>query len=560
MNNKIINALEEIFLNADLQKEIFSIDDDNQRADKVFELCKEYAKVEFTREEYERTLYEFFVLAFESLWSMSYVNDLDLENIAGGMNFKKITATSLAALSLLGSAPNKSFAMATSSAQSSTEVNSFWDMILKVGKALYRKYYQLRLDGKVSVILQTSVLTFFLFTVVVPGIYKGLKWLCTDFVKDVVKPSARWFKGAFIYDRHKLNNDPVEFRKSALDFLKQNVFAQDKAINSIVNIISGHIDLWRESKETNQPCMSACVMTFIGDSGTGKTFCARLLSWLLFGKDMQPWQFITASSVKAPPPPSNAPVVNVSINSFSKDVNGTTSKETLDLSPADRLFTETSEIVHQLRKNNNVIIVIDEIDKIHKNDPQDTILERLRDAKDTGKLRVHLSNGEYEDIDVSRTVFICISNERRECWGLPAVELSPAQAAARTYMDRDKSLVNRFDVVEFEYFKTEDYMVILKPLVEQLQKAYSQTYNMTLEFSEDFAKNVASVAFEKNKGVRGLNDFLIKLRGVLVDVRSKNHIVKSSGAESASSWKVTVDYDKSRDDFTASAAKVEAGR
>lgn len=549
MNNKIINALEAIFLNADLQKEIFNIDDDNQRADKVFELCKEYAKGEFTREEYERTLSEFFVLAFESLWSMSYIDDLALENVSGGMNFKKLTAASLAALSLLGGAPDNSFAMGGGATTGATVGSPSKPPLFFLIDAFKE------LDPEVKIMIIP-----WLILMVVGGGYKGIKYLCTDFVKDVVKPSARWFKGAFIYDRHKLNNDPVEFRKSALDFLKQNVFAQDKAINSIVNIISGHIDLWRESKETNQPCMSACVMTFIGDSGTGKTFCARLLSWLLFGKDMQPWQFITASSVKAPPPPSNAPVVNVSINSFSKDVNGTTSKETLDLSPADRLFTETSEIVHQLRKNNNVIIVIDEIDKIHKNDPQDTILERLRDAKDTGKLRVHLSNGEYEDIDVSRTVFICISNERRECWGLPPVELSPAQAAARTYMDRDKSLVNRFDVVEFEYFKTEDYMVILKPLVEQLQKAYSQTYNMTLEFSKDFAKNVASVAFEKNKGVRGLNDFLIKLRGVLVDVRSKNHIAKSSEAESGSSWKVTVDYDKSRDDFTASAAKAEAGR
>lgn len=553
MNNKIINALEEIFLNADSQKEIFSIDDDNQRADKVFELCKGYAKGEFTKEEFELTLSECFVLAFESLWSMSYIDDLALENVAGGMNFKKITAASLAALSLLGGMPNKGSAMGAGGCGAPTKESGFVSNLLALGK---NKFNSLPPSDKFVVIYLGIILA----AMGIGGVYKGIKYLCTDFVKDVVKPSVRWFKGAFIYDRHKLNNDPVEFRKSALDFLKQNVFAQDKAINSIVNIISGHIDLWRESKETNQPCMSACVMTFIGDSGTGKTFCARLLSWLLFGKDMQPWQFITASSVKAPPPPSNAPVVNVSINSFSKEVNGTTSKETLDLSPADRLFTETSEIVHQLRKNSNVIIVIDEIDKIHKNDPQDTILERLRDAKDTGKLRVHLSNGEYEDIDVSRTVFICISNERRECWGLPPMELSPAQAAARTYMDRDKSLVNRFDVVEFEYFKTEDYMVILKPLVEQLQKAYSQTYNMTLEFSKDFAKNVASVAFERNKGVRGLNDFLIKLRGVLVDVRSKNHIVKSSGAESASSWKVTVDYDKSRDDFTASAAKVEAGR
>ena len=192
-----------------------------------------------------------------------------------------------------------------------------------------------------------------------------------------------------------------------------------------------------------------------------------------------------------------------------------------NLSPADQLFNEGSEIVRQLKLNNRVIIVLDEVDKMHKADPNDTILERLRDARDTGKLLVR--NGvNYEYIDVSRTVFICITNELRECWGLPAEELTEAQAAARTNVKRDKSLVNRFDVIEFSYLKSDDYAFILRPELDELKEEYYQQYGIDINISDELVESIAHAAEVKNKGVRGVNDFLILLRGKLVDYRSKH--------------------------------------
>jgi ATP-dependent Clp protease ATP-binding subunit ClpA len=275
---------------------------------------------------------------------------------------------------------------------------------------------------------------------------------------------------------------------------------------------------------------------------------------------MQPWQFITATSVKAPPAPSNAPQVNISFNSFTmqRQNNDPTAKSE-ELSPADQLFNENSEIVRQLRKNNKVIIVIDEIDKIHKNDPNDTILERLRDAKDTGKLRVRSSKSGHIDVDVSRTVFICVSNELRECWGLPKQELTPAEATARTTVERDKSLVNRFDVVEFQNFKKDDYVVILTPLMKQIKQSYMQTYNMDIEFQENFAVSVGQAAENRNKGVRGLNDFLIELRGKLVDCRSKNKISQNNSPEDAKKkpvQKIIVKYDNAKDIFSVETKNI----
>ena len=327
--------------------------------------------------------------------------------------------------------------------------------------------------------------------------------------KDMIIQAGMWAKAGaiktynrLIYNRLTLERDPVKLKELMTEYLKSSVFRQDAAMDRIAEIMSGMTDLWAASDSSGKPCTSACTMTFMGDSGIGKTYAARTLSKALFHKDMQPWQFITSTSVTA---------------SAVSTGNG----DTKNLSPADQLFNEGSEIVRQLKLNNRVIIVLDEVDKMHKADPNDTILERLRDARDTGKLLVR--NGvNYEYIDVSRTVFICITNELRECWGLPAEELTEAQAAARTNIKRDKSLVNRFDVIEFSYLKSDDYAFILRPELDELKEEYYQQYGIDIDISDELVESIAHAAEVKNKGVRGVNDFLILLRGKLVDYRSKH--------------------------------------
>ncbi len=338
---------------------------------------------------------------------------------------------------------------------------------------------------------------------------------------DKIKSASRKAWRRFIYNRLSLEKDPVKLKELMSEYLKSSVMCQDKAINKMVEIMSGMADLWNESDRTGKDCTSACTMTFMGDSGIGKTYAARCLSKALFYKDMQPWQFITSTSVTAS---SNGSSSSDSKKDTKNKENNVSHEK---LSPADQLFNENSELVRQLRLNNRVIIVLDEIDKMHKADPDDTILERLRDARDTGKLLVR-KGVNYEYIDVSRTIFICITNERRECWGLPEANLTEDQAASRTYVKRDRSLTNRFDVVEFDYFTSNGYQIVLKPQLEELADEYYNNYKINLKITDELVKNIGDAAERKNKGVRGVNDYLVALRGKLVDYRSKNKIFRTN--------------------------------
>ena len=332
---------------------------------------------------------------------------------------------------------------------------------------------------------------------------------------ELLKSSVIQAYNRFIYNRLTLERDPVKLKELMSEYLKTSVFRQNAAMDRIVEIMSGMAEIWEQSDKTKIPATSACTMTFMGDSGVGKTYAARMLSKALFHRDMQPWQFITSTSVTASSTPGQ------SKNTTADKSNETAKKSEEQLTPADQLFNENSELVRQLNLNNRVIVVLDEIDKMHKYDRNDTVLERLRDARDTGKLLIR-KGVNYDYIDVSRTVFICITNELRECWGLPKANLTENQAASRTFIGRDRSLTNRFDIVEFDYFKSDDYAFILWPQLNELKEYYLTNFNIDLKISDELVKSVADAAEAKNKGVRGVNDYLVLLRGKLVDWHSKH--------------------------------------
>lgn len=344
--------------------------------------------------------------------------------------------------------------------------------------------------------------------------------------ENIIKP----YRGI---DNKAVEKDPMKVRKRIYDALKKGIQGQDEAIKKVVGVISGYVDAWDESDRLGIPYNRACCMCLVGDSGVGKTETARILSKVLYGKDMEPWQYITTASIPTEPPkPQLTTNVDVRIGSSMFGGEGSGNKDNAmkrKYTPADRLFRSDSLLVRNLKFNNRRIIVIDEIDKIHNNsDPQDTILERLRDARDTGVLRVVKDNGDIENVDVSRTIFITLSNEFADCMGVGNEEdRQKVDQTNRTVVERDPTLVRRFDVVEYKDMTVERYYEILDVYIKDLMENYIKTRNIELDISGENMRKVCEYCKNNSKGVRGLLDSIAILRGALVKFRDENNLINN---------------------------------
>lgn len=345
-----------------------------------------------------------------------------------------------------------------------------------------------------------------------------------DFINEnVIKP----YRGI---DNKAVEKDPMKVRKRIYDALKKGIQGQDEAIEKVVSVISGYVDAWDESDRLRIPYNHACCICLVGDSGVGKTETARILSKVLYGKDMEPWQYITTASIPTEPPkPQLTTNVDIKIGSSMFDGDNKDNAMKREYTPADRLFNSNSSLVRNLKFNNRRIIVIDEIDKIHKNsDPQDTILERLRDARDTGILRVVKDDGSIENVDVSRTIFISLSNEFADCMGVGKKEdRKKVNQTNRTVVERDPTLVRRFSVAEYKDMTVERLYEILDVYIKELVEKYRKVRNIELDISDENMRKVCEWCKNGCKGVRGLLDSLSILRGVLVTFRSENGLIKN---------------------------------
>ncbi len=353
--------------------------------------------------------------------------------------------------------------------------------------------------------------------------------------ENIIKP----YRGV---DNRAVEKDPMKMRKRIYNALEKGIQGQDEAIEKVVSVISGYVDAWDESDRLGIPFNHACCICLLGDSGVGKTETARILSKVLYGKDMEPWQYITTASIPTEPPkPQLTTNVDVRLGGamFGGESGNKDNAMKREYTPADRLFRSDSLLVRNLKFNNRRIIVIDEIDKIHQNsDPKDTILERLRDARDTGVLRVIKDDGSVENVKVDRTTFIIISNEFADCMGVGTKEdRQKVDQTNRTVVERDPTLVRRFDVVEYKDMTVERYYWILDTLIKDLMKNYKEVRNIELDISSESMRKVCKYCKDNRKGVRGLLDSLSILRGILVAFRDDNNLIKNDLV------KLEVDFD-----------------
>lgn len=337
--------------------------------------------------------------------------------------------------------------------------------------------------------------------------------------------------------------DAVTTNRNLKECFDKYIVGQESAKFEITNCLLGYLESLND--KTNR---GSCCITLLGPPCYGKSLFVNTISKVLTGSPLQDWQIIDGMSIKTI---ANTNVVHKKasadflITDFGTKVFNRKEMDCENeiLSPADQVFHENSDLIRNLKRSGERIIFIKRIDQIHKFDPKDTILERLRDAKDTGILRVKKSDGSAENIDVSKTIFLLTSCEQPYCWGVGNKD-SSKKCDDRVEIERDMSLVKRFSVVELDQFSREDFETFLKIGLEKIKASYMILHNINISFGDNLLNKILN-SYE-NITLRKIEIKLMQLRDCLLNFRVDNDMTDDSGREVLN---LSVDYDEKNDKF-----------
>ena len=159
---------------------------------------------------------------------------------------------------------------------------------------------------------------------------------------------------------------------SMADNLKQEVIAQDKAIEKMVKAIQrNRIGL----KAPNHPIGA---FMFLGPTGVGKTYLAKKLAEIMFGSDDA--------------------LIRIDMSEYTESFN---SSRLVGAPPGYVGYEEGGQLTEQVRRHPYSIVLLDEIEKAHGN-----VFNMLLQVLDEGRL----TDGNGRLVDFRNTVIIMTSN------------------------------------------------------------------------------------------------------------------------------------------------------
>lgn len=283
--------------------------------------------------------------------------------------------------------------------------------------------------------------------------------------------------------------DPIE-AISRLDKYLEPIKGQEKAKTELRRFVLNSIDDRNQRIRGFSKKKGANIIYLVGPSGVGKSMSAEALTKVLTGDNSKPY------------------IVEPS------DID----KESKKASIVDQLFGmrirkvqmneiyETSPLVAQVEATPNMVLIINEYDKMCNTD----LDEKLRTIADHGYINV---NGEM--VDFSKVTIIITSNE--DTGSITKTDHKDDGTGSRTQVDHDKAFLNRLKIVEFNNLSAKDYIEIEKPLFTILQQRYLNDYNVFVTFEDGLLEKVANLVEQKNKGARPIQeDYIDSINDLLL--------------------------------------------
>ncbi len=290
----------------------------------------------------------------------------------------------------------------------------------------------------------------------------------------------------------KVNSENVIAK---LDEEFKKVKGQERAKQQLKDIIVSILDKREQASYGNKVDKGATLIMLKGASGTGKSMLLKCLENVLMGEGNKAY-CIDSSTIDSSDPKSALDQlfspVDMSYYYGSYESNSRKQKPSL---------------VKHLETNSNTLLKVEEYDKWGTKQTD----EMFRTMHDSGEIH---SRG--QKIDVSNLIVVMTSNEGPQ-----------DSTGSRTSVVRDKSLMNRFTVIEFDNLSEEDYKEIAEAQLENLGSYHKARRNINIHYI-NVAENIAKYALKVNRGARIIEQEVISsLRTKIIKEIMKNEVAAS---------------------------------
>lgn len=337
--------------------------------------------------------------------------------------------------------------------------------------------------------------------------------------------SSLLYLGKSVVDKVKMKFSKVELNSDkvakSMDEQLKKIKGQQKAKKKAAEIVASIIDARNEAKENKRPYKKGDVIYMVGPSGVGKSLLADGLAVAIMGPNAKPI-YVDASDIDKGS--SRSLKEQLFYMSEAKCRNQSSS-----------MMSEDTSIISQIRTNPNVVLIINEYDKMHTPDFD----EVLRTIMDRGQISIY-----GEKIDCSGLLIIITSNEDHSSVtaGNNQGEAQDDGTGSRTHIVHDKSFLNRLNIIEFENLDEAAYEEITAEVLAAIAKRNKEKYSVELNFG-DTAKKIAAKTAETNQGAREIEKIVAGLKSAIA-------IERQRAGETAAKTTFEVDYNGEEDVFS----------
>ena len=282
--------------------------------------------------------------------------------------------------------------------------------------------------------------------------------------------------------------------KNLYSNLQKTIIGQDRALSTTRDA------LLRAQTGLGDPNKPMGSFLFLGASGVGKTYTAKILAELMFG--------------------GRDNLIQINMSEYSDKVS---SSRLIGAAPGYVGYDESGQLTEQVRQKPYSVILFDEIEKAHE-EVNHLLLQILEEGK--------LTDNFGRDVDFSNALIVCTGNigshlfNKGASLGFSRDSTEGRDNGILTEAKRilKPELINRFnEVVIFEQLTEENLSAIIKLELKKLTKRLDSVHSIKLTVRKKLLDYLIKLSAEHKEGARRIKAILkAELENPLAEFLNQN--------------------------------------